>query len=76
LKKILVMIALSLFGVGCSVQNVSKEEQIPVIGKNMVNKTEYEMRVGHYKMKLLKGLIIWYWKRTVRLKLLLRMTRI
>lgn len=43
------MITLSLFVVGCSLQNVSKEEQVPVIGKIMVDKTEYEMRVGHYK---------------------------
>ncbi|UYZ20224.1 hypothetical protein [Mesobacillus jeotgali] len=51
MKKILVMITLSLFVVGCGLQNVSKEEQIPVIGKIIVDATEYEMRVGNYKWK-------------------------
>lgn len=51
MKKILVMITLSLFVVGCGLQNVSKEEQIPVIGKIIVDETEYEMRVGNYKWK-------------------------
>lgn len=51
MKKLIVMITFSLFVVGCSLQNVSKEEQTPVIGKITVNETEYEMRVGNYKWK-------------------------
>lgn len=53
MKNILVLItfSLSIFVVGCSLQNVSKEAQVPVIGKIIVDKNEYEMRVGNYKSK-------------------------
>jgi len=50
LKKLIYIISLSLSLtlVGCGLQNVSKENQIPVAGKIIVDNSEYEMKVGRY----------------------------
>ena len=49
LKNFIVIILLLLTLVGCGNQNFSKDNQTPVSGKIMVDKVEYEMRVGKYQ---------------------------
>ena len=49
LKNFIVIILLLLTPVGCGNQNFSKDNQTPVSGKIMVDKVEYEMRVGKYQ---------------------------
>jgi hypothetical protein len=43
------MISLSLTLVGCGLQNASKQNQTPVSGKIIVDKSEYEMMGGQYE---------------------------
>ncbi|MEH7454781.1 hypothetical protein [Gottfriedia acidiceleris] len=44
----IISLSLSLTLVGCGLQSVSKEKQIPVSGKIIVDNSEYEMKVGRY----------------------------
>ncbi|WP_316572077.1 hypothetical protein [Neobacillus sp. YIM B06451] len=49
MKKAIVMISLSLILAGCGWQRFSNLNQIPVSGKIIIDKTEYQMMGGKYE---------------------------